>query len=80
MFPVFAYNYLSAKPEAILYALLEKNIELFPNSSSAHLMLAEAYYADGKKELAVPYYEAALLLDPGNTNILKRLAGLKEKK
>jgi tetratricopeptide (TPR) repeat protein len=77
---VFAYNYFSAKPGPMLYALLEKNITLFPNSSSTHLMLAETYYANGKKELAVPYYEAALLLDPGNTNILKRLAGLKEKK
>jgi len=77
---VLAYNYFREKPEPILYAILQKNIELFPNSAKAYLTLAEIYYAAGKKELAIPYYEKALLLDPGNSNILKRLSELKDKK
>jgi hypothetical protein len=69
----FAYNYSFAKPEAILYAILEKNIELFPDSAKAQQILADLYYSTGKKELAKPFYEKALILDPGNANILKRL-------
>jgi tetratricopeptide (TPR) repeat protein len=77
---VLVYNYFSDKPDPILYALLKKNIELFPNSAKAYLTLAEVYYAAGKKELAIPHYEKALRLDPGNANILKRLSELKAKK
>jgi C-terminal processing protease CtpA/Prc len=76
---VLAYNYFSPKPEPILYAILEKSIELFPMFARAHLTLAETYYASGKKKLAVPYYEKALALDPGNRNIQKRLNELKDK-
>jgi tetratricopeptide (TPR) repeat protein len=73
---VFAYNYFSAKPEPILYAILEKNIDLFPGSAKAHQALGDLYYSSGKKELARPYYEKALLLDPGNSHLLKRVAEL----
>jgi len=77
---VLAYNYFSDKPEPILYALLEKNCALFSKSARAQMTLAEVYFGAGKKELAIPYYEKALLLDPGNANILKRLSELKAKK
>jgi C-terminal processing protease CtpA/Prc len=77
---VLAYNYFREKPEPILVAILEKNIELFPNSAKAYLTLAEVYYAAGKKELAIPHYEKALELDPGNANVLKKLSELKVKK
>jgi tetratricopeptide (TPR) repeat protein len=76
---VLAYNYLSAAPEPILYALLEKNIELFPKSSKAYQALADVYYSAGKKERAGPYYEKALVLDPGNANLLKKVTELKDK-
>jgi C-terminal processing protease CtpA/Prc len=77
---VLAYSYFSDMSAPIIYAILEKNIGLFPNSAKAYLTLAETYFASGKKELAVPYYEKALLLDPGNSNILKRLSEIKYKK
>ncbi|TFG77056.1 MAG: hypothetical protein E4H23_09000 [Chrysiogenales bacterium] len=77
---VLAYNYYSDKPEPILYAILEKSTELFPNSAKAHETLADAYYNYGKKELAVPYYEKAFELDPGNSNVRKRLKELKDRK
>jgi retinol-binding protein 3 len=77
---LLTYNYFSDKPEPILYTILEKSIELFPKSAKAYLTLAEVYYADGKKEMAIPYYEKALELDPGNTNVQKRLRELKDKK
>jgi len=77
---VLAYNYFCEKPEPILYAILEKNIELFPNSAKAYLTLAEVYYAAGKKELAIPHYEKVLELDPDNANVLKKLSELKVKK
>jgi tetratricopeptide (TPR) repeat protein len=77
---VLAYSYFADMGAPIIYAVLEKNIELFPQSAKAYLTLAEVYYTAGKKELAIPYYEKALLLDPGNTNVLKRLSELKDKK
>jgi tetratricopeptide (TPR) repeat protein len=77
---VLAYNYFSPKPEPILFAILEKSIELFPMCARAYLTLAETYFTSGKKELAIPYYEKTLLLDPGNTNVLKKLSELKVKK
>ena len=77
---VLAYNYYSDKPAPILYAILEKSIELFPNSAKAHQALADLYYSAGKNNLAIPFYKKALLLNPGNANILKRLAELEVKK
>ena len=77
---LLAYNYFSDMGAPIIHAILEKNIELFPQSAKAHLTLAEVYFEAGKKGLAIPYYEKALLLDPGNSNILKRLSELREKK
>ncbi len=77
---VMAYNYFFEKPEPILYAILEKSIALFPKSADAYFTLAEAYCAGGKRELAIPYYEKVLELDPGNSNVLKKLSELKVKK
>lgn len=74
---VLAYSYFSDRRAPIIYAILKKNIELFPQSARAHLTLAEAYFGAGKKELAIPYYEKVLLLDPGNANVLRRLSELK---
>ena len=77
---VLAYNYIADMGAPILYAILEKNITLFPQSAKAYLTLAEAYSAAGKKELAIPCYEKALALDPGDRNVMKRLQELREKK
>jgi tetratricopeptide (TPR) repeat protein len=77
---VLAYSYFADMSAPIIYAILEKNIATFPQSAKACLTLAEVYYTAGKKELAIPYYEKALLLEPGNSNILKRLSELKGEK
>lgn len=76
---VFAYNYRSGEDEQILLAILKKEIEFFPNSSSAHERLASAYYAKGDKELALRYYKKALELAPENRNVVKMIKELQTK-
>jgi tetratricopeptide (TPR) repeat protein len=77
---VLAYNYYSDRSEDILFAVLKKSIELFPNSSTAFETLASTYYDFGKKNLALEGYRKVLELDPDNTNARKRLKQLSEKK
>jgi hypothetical protein len=48
---VLAYNFSSKGDEQILDAILHKNIELFPRSSTAYETLAYAYLRNGDKEL-----------------------------
>jgi len=77
---VLAYNYFSDKDENILFAVLKKSIEFFPESSTAFETLASAYYDFDKRDLALEYYRKVLELDPDNANAQKRLKGLIEKK
>jgi tetratricopeptide (TPR) repeat protein len=74
-----AYSYFSDMNAPIIYAILEKSIELFPRSAQAHQTLAEVYYAAGKKDRAIPYFRKALQLDPGNSNILRKLGESNDK-
>jgi tetratricopeptide (TPR) repeat protein len=72
------YGFLRAKklPEAIAYFKL--NAELYPKSFNVYDSLAEAYMANGDKELAIANYKKSLELNPGNTNateMLKKLSG-----
>jgi len=72
------YGFLRAKklPEAIAYFKL--NAELYPKSFNVYDSLAEAYMANGDKELAIANYKKSLELNPGNTNateMLKKLIG-----
>ncbi len=76
---VLAYNYYSDRSENILFAVLKKNIELFPTSSTAFESLASTYYDFAKKDLALENYRKVLELDPDNTNAQKRLKRLSEK-
>jgi len=75
---VLAYNYYSDRSENILFAVLKKNIELFPTSSTAFETLASTYYDFAKKDLALENYRKVLELDPDNTNAQKRLKRLSE--
>ena len=65
--------------------IFELNIEAHPKSANAYDSLAEAYLADGRKQLAIRYYEKALEVDPGYPNAknateaIKRLKSEKEK-
>jgi hypothetical protein len=76
---VLAYNYYSDRSEEILFAVLNKSIELFPQSSAAFETLASTYYDFGKKDLALDNYRKVLELDPDNANAQKRLKRLSER-
>jgi tetratricopeptide (TPR) repeat protein len=77
---VLAYDYYSNKNEEILFAVLEKSIKLFPDSSTAFETLAGYCYNFGKKDLALKYYRKVLKLNPDNTNAQRRLKELEVKK
>ena len=76
---VFAYNYQSAGDEQILFAILEKEIEFFPNSPSAYERLASVYYSKGDKELALRYFKKVLELAPDNRNAAKMIKELQNR-
>jgi len=76
---VLAYNYYSEKSGNILFAVLKKNVEFFPESSTAFETLASTYYDFGKEDLALEYYRKVLELDPDNKNAQKRLKTLSRK-
>jgi hypothetical protein len=73
---VFAYNFQSPQDEAMLFAILEKNVELFPQSFTACDLLASVYSSRGKTDLALKYFRKVLELDPGNRNAAKRVKEL----
>ena len=75
---VLAYHYLSPRNEKILFAILEKKIELYPNSPSAFESLAFAYYKNNKKEPAIEYFKKVIELDPGNRNAKNMIALLRK--
>jgi tetratricopeptide (TPR) repeat protein len=68
---VLAYNYSSDQDEQILYAILKKNIEFYPKSSTAYDSLAYAYFSHGKREPAIECFKKVLELDPENRNARK---------
>jgi tetratricopeptide (TPR) repeat protein len=73
---VFAYNFQSAPDEEMFLAILEKNIEFFPDSPTAWERLAYAQDSKGNKELALRCFQKVLDLDPGNrsaTNMIKKI-------
>lgn len=73
---VLAYNYLSPEDEEILYAVLKKKIEFFPESPTAYESLAYAYFRNNKKELAINNYKKAAELNPDNRNALRMVERL----
>ena len=61
--------------EAAVY-VLEKNVQIYPNSWNAQDSLGEALLKAGQKERAIESYRKSIELNPGNTNgraILKQL-------
>ncbi len=73
---ILAHNYSSEMDQQTLYAILQKKIELFPESSTAYEALAHAYYMNGRNELAIEYYEKVLQLDPANPNAARMIRRL----
>ena len=56
-------------PEALAY--LKLNVEFYPNSWNTYDSLAEAYLANGDKELAIANYKKSLQMNPKNTNAVE---------
>jgi hypothetical protein len=63
---VLAYNFTAKGVEPILYAILEKNIELFPRSPTAYEALAYACFRNGDNKRAIENYRKVVELDPDN--------------
>jgi CubicO group peptidase (beta-lactamase class C family) len=61
-------------PEALAY--LKLNVEFYPNSWNTYDSLAEAYMANGDKELAIANYKKSLEMNPKNTNATEALKKL----
>lgn len=70
---VLAYNYSSQNDEQILYAILKKKIELFPQSPTAYETLAYAYFKNNKKEQAIRNFEKVIELEPSNKNAMRMI-------
>ena len=58
--------------------MLQLNVEAYPSSSRAYNSLADAYAADGNKNMAIANYEKALALDPKSPHPTEALKKLKE--
>jgi CubicO group peptidase (beta-lactamase class C family) len=61
-------------PKALAY--LKLNVEFYPNSWNTYDSLAEAYMANGDKELAIANYKKSLEMNPKNTNATEALKKL----
>jgi hypothetical protein len=75
---VFAYNFQAPEDERMLMAVLNKSIELFPDSADAFELLASVCYSKGQKDLALRYFQKVLELDPGNRNAARMIQGLQK--
>ena len=61
-------------PEAI--ALFKLNVEFYPNAWNVYDSLADAYVANGEKDLAITNYKKSLELNPQNENGREKLKKL----
>lgn len=77
---VFAYNFQSAQDEEMYFAILDKSVELFPDSPTAWERLGDAYLSKGNNELALRAFRKVLDLDPGDRNAAKMIKEMQERK
>jgi tetratricopeptide (TPR) repeat protein len=77
-FEVFAYSFQSGQDEQMLFAILKKEVEFFPNSPGAYELSASVYLSKGNKELALQNFKKVLELDPSNRNAAKMIKQLHE--
>ena len=73
---VLAYDYASLNKNEMLFAILKKKIELYPDLPEAYQTLAYAYYIKKESDNAITYYKLLLELDPGNRNAIKMIEKL----
>lgn len=73
----WAYRMLNGggKPKEAL-EIFKLNVHLYPTSSNVYDSVAEAYAANGQRELAIQNYKRSLELDPKNTNAVRQLKKL----
>ena len=60
--------------------IFKLNVEAYPKASNTYDSLAEAYMANGDKELAIQNYKKSLELNPKNENAIEALKKLGESK
>ncbi len=73
-----AYGYLQDGRVKEAIELFKLNVTAYPASWNTYDSLAEAYLADGNKELAILYYEKSLELNPENANAVSQLKNLRK--
>ena len=70
------YYFLRTGDVAQAIAVFKRNVEYFPQSYNVYDSLAEAYVADGDRELAIHNYRRSLELNPANQNAVDMLQRL----
>ncbi len=73
----WAYRMLNGggKPKEAL-EIFKLNVFIYPNSANVYDSVAEAYEANGFRDLAISNYKRSLELDPKNTNAAQQLKRL----
>ncbi len=73
----WAYRMLNGggKPKEAL-EIFKLNVFLYPSSANVYDSVAEAYAANGQRDLAIKNYKRSLELDPQNTNAIQQLKKL----
>jgi CubicO group peptidase (beta-lactamase class C family) len=74
------YDLLRAQRLKDAIEIFKQNVADYPQSANVYDSLAEAYAANGERELAIKNYERAVALDPGNTGGIEALKKLRENK
>jgi cytochrome c-type biogenesis protein CcmH/NrfG len=76
---VLAYDYVAKEDEQMQYALLRKNIELFPRSPTVYENLACAFIARGDVARAIGAYRSLLRVHPEDRNAASMIEQLRKK-
>jgi CubicO group peptidase (beta-lactamase class C family) len=74
------YQLMREKKLAEAIAILKLNVEFYPKAWNTYDSLAEAYAANGDKDLAIANYQKSLELNPANTNAVEMLKKLQPPK
>jgi tetratricopeptide (TPR) repeat protein len=74
----YGYRVLGEKRISEAIEIFRLNTEAFPNEYNTWDSLAEAYLADGQRDLAIRYYRKVLELRPGDENATRMLKQIEE--
>lgn len=70
-------GFLNRRMHPAAVDLLTRAVERFPESGSAHALLADAHAANDDVASAIRHYERALAIDPGNANVAEKLRAIR---